>query len=50
MQSIAALDLVILLLILEVFTVAVSGWGWWVESRNKRVMDDSEAKLHSGFP
>ena len=50
MESMVALDLVILLLILEVFTVVVSGWGWWVESRIKRGTSDSEGKMHSGSP
>jgi hypothetical protein len=50
MESMVALDLVILLLIIEVFAVAVSGWGWWVESRVKRGMYGSEGKVQSGSP
>ena len=50
LESMVALDLVILLLILEVFTVAVSGWGWWVESRVRRGTTGAETKLHSGSP
>ena len=36
-----SLDLVILLLIIELFTVAVTGWGWWIETRIKKGSDQS---------
>ena len=32
----AALDLVIVLLIVEVLAVAATAWGWWVEMRLKK--------------
>lgn len=38
-------DLVILLLIFELFAVAVTGWGWWVETRIKRGSDQNNIKL-----
>ena len=39
-ESTVALDVVELLIVIEVFAVAMSGWGWWVEARVKR--DDAD--------
>lgn len=39
------LDLVILLVILEVFAVAGSCAGWWIEGRMKKVESVGEVKL-----
>ena len=38
-ETMISLDLVILLLIFELFTVAVTGWGWWIEMRIKKGSD-----------
>ncbi|MCJ1465911.1 hypothetical protein MMC07_004530 [Pseudocyphellaria aurata] len=45
-ETMISLDLVILLLIFEVFAVAVTGWGWWVETRSKSGSDNT-IKLES---
>ncbi|MCJ1269814.1 hypothetical protein MMC22_009707 [Lobaria immixta] len=44
-ETMVSLDLVILLLIFELFAVAVTGWGWWVETRIKRGSDQNNIKL-----
>lgn len=47
-QGTAALDLIIFLVIVEVFAVGASAWGWWVEMRMKRggvEMGKSEVEL-----
>ncbi|KAL8665384.1 MAG: hypothetical protein Q9202_002277 [Teloschistes flavicans] len=36
-QSTAASDLVILMIVLEVFHVLLAGWGWWVGAKMKKV-------------
>lgn len=34
--STAALDLVILMIVIESFSVLLAGWGWWVGARVKK--------------
>ncbi|KAI4193749.1 MAG: hypothetical protein LQ350_008179 [Teloschistes chrysophthalmus] len=36
-QSTAALDLVILMIVIEVLHVLLAGWGWWVGAKMKKV-------------
>ncbi|KAL8687460.1 MAG: hypothetical protein Q9218_006371 [Villophora microphyllina] len=36
-QSMAGLDLVILMIVIEVFHVLLAGWGWWVGAKSKKV-------------
>ncbi|MCJ1430626.1 hypothetical protein MMC29_008544 [Sticta canariensis] len=40
-ETMISLDLVILLLIIELFTVGVAAWGWWIETRTKKGSDQS---------
>ena len=35
-DGMAALDLVVVLLIVEVLAVGATAWGWWVEMRLKK--------------
>jgi len=35
-EGLAALDLVMFLVVMEVLAVCVAAWGWWVEMRIKR--------------
>ncbi|KAL8702997.1 MAG: hypothetical protein Q9201_003834 [Fulgogasparrea decipioides] len=48
-QSTAALDLVILMIVVEVLYVVLSGWGWWVGVKVKREeRRDGKEGIHLG--
>lgn len=46
-ETMVSLDLVILLVIFEVFAVVVAAWGWWIETKMKKVSAPGAVKLQS---
>ncbi|KAL9002700.1 MAG: hypothetical protein Q9188_004381 [Gyalolechia gomerana] len=46
-ESTAALDVVILMIVIEVFSVLLAGWGWWVGARLKKAGGDGKGEAIS---
>lgn len=44
-ETMISQDLVILLLIFELFSVAIAGWGWWIQTRIAGGSEQNSIKL-----
>ncbi|KAL8937130.1 MAG: hypothetical protein Q9216_004577 [Gyalolechia sp. 2 TL-2023] len=44
-ESKAALDVVILMIVIEVFSVLLAGWGWWVAAKLKKAGGDGKGEV-----